>query len=155
MDVPRLQNLGALSPRELSFTPGGAIGAWFVPFLNLVRPFQIVREIWWISSAPEDAERATFERVPRAPTVIKGWWGIYLASGFLGQAVFRASMSAKSIPDLLASSYLSIAADLMGILSALLAIQVVRLISALQDGASSTTTSRLTPGTSASRSPGA
>jgi len=129
------RNLGALSSRKLSFTPGWAIGAWFVPFLNLVRPFQIVRETWWISSAPSDAERSAPAFSPSAPAVIKWWWAVYLVSGFLGQEVLRTSLSAKSVPDLLSSSYLSIAADSIGIPSALLAIQVVRLISTRQNTA--------------------
>src|SRR5215831_12432517 len=28
------------------FAPGWAIGGWFVPFLNLVRPLQVVEDVW-------------------------------------------------------------------------------------------------------------
>ena len=30
----------------LRFTPGWAVGWWFIPFANLVKPFQTVRELW-------------------------------------------------------------------------------------------------------------
>lgn len=30
----------------LSYSEGWAAGAWFVPFMNLVRPFTIMKEIW-------------------------------------------------------------------------------------------------------------
>jgi len=32
--------------RESRFTPGWAVGYWFVPFVNLVRPYQIVADLW-------------------------------------------------------------------------------------------------------------
>ena len=40
------KNLHILKIKLLQHSPGWAIGAWFVPFLNLVRPFQIMNEIW-------------------------------------------------------------------------------------------------------------
>jgi hypothetical protein len=126
------RNLPSLSSRTLSFGPGWAIGCWFVPFMNLVRPYRIVTEAWWVSSAPEEAERVAPDASPHAPASIKWWWALYLISGFLGQAVMRAGLSADTIPDLVAVSYMTLAADLIGIPSALLAIRVVRLITVAQ-----------------------
>jgi len=40
-NLPRLGVTGGLR-----FGPGWAIGAWFVPFLNLVRPKAIANDIW-------------------------------------------------------------------------------------------------------------
>ena len=34
-----------VTPNLLRYAPGWAIGAWFVPFLNLVRPVQIVNDV--------------------------------------------------------------------------------------------------------------
>jgi hypothetical protein len=129
------RNLPALSSQEPSFTSGWVIGAWFVPFLNLFRPFQIVRETWWVSSFPREADEATGHFTPSAPALIKWWWGVYLFAGFLGQAIFRMSQSAKTIPELIGASHLSIVGDIVGVLAAVLAISVVRLISARQDRA--------------------
>jgi len=39
------KNLSALGVADLRFGTGWAIGAWFVPFLNLVRPIQIVNDV--------------------------------------------------------------------------------------------------------------
>lgn len=38
-------NLSVLRARNLEFSPGWAVGWWFVPFANLVKPFQVVREL--------------------------------------------------------------------------------------------------------------
>jgi len=40
------QNLSAFGVRRKRFGNGWAIGSWFVPFLNLVRPKQIIDDIW-------------------------------------------------------------------------------------------------------------
>ena len=39
------RNLPALGARDMAYSPGWAVGWWFIPFLNLVRPYQVVREI--------------------------------------------------------------------------------------------------------------
>jgi len=129
------RNLPALSTRKPSFTPGWAVGSWFVPFLNLVRPFQILRETWWVSSSPQAANDASPTFKPTAPDVLGWWWGIWLVSGFLGNIVLRTAMRGESIAELLSATYLTVFSDLVGILSALLAIQVVKRISIVQDAA--------------------
>lgn len=50
------KNLPALGAGELEISPGWAVGSWFVPFLNLVRPYQAVRDAWKASSPqlPQD-----------------------------------------------------------------------------------------------------
>lgn len=73
------RNLPALGVNQ-RFKPGWAVGAWFVPFLNLWRPKQIVDEIWKASSATRSAE---------VSPLLHWWWGLWIAGGVLGQIVFR------------------------------------------------------------------
>ena len=40
----------ALGANNLKYTPKWAVGCFFVPFLNLVMPYQVVREIWKASN---------------------------------------------------------------------------------------------------------
>ena len=37
----------------LDVTPGGAVGSWFIPFLNLVRPFTLTRQMLSTSGADQ------------------------------------------------------------------------------------------------------
>lgn len=46
------KNLEGLGATWLRFTPGWAVGWWFVPFANLVKPFQTMRELWKASGDP-------------------------------------------------------------------------------------------------------
>lgn len=65
----------------LRHSTGWAIGAWFVPFLNLVRVPQIAADLYRVG-------RAT----PRAGLVIGLWWALWLLDGF-------ASRVAAAQPD--------------------------------------------------------
>jgi len=58
------------------FSSGWAIGAWFVPFLNLVRPYQIAKELA-SNSGPN----------PTSPTnALPLWWGLVIV-GVVGNRV--------------------------------------------------------------------
>ncbi len=46
------KNLPSLRQTGLIFTPGWAVGFFFVPFFNLVRPFQAMRAAWHGSDQP-------------------------------------------------------------------------------------------------------
>ena len=39
-------NLPALGRYGMKFTPGWCVGWFFIPFANLVKPFQAVKELW-------------------------------------------------------------------------------------------------------------
>jgi Domain of unknown function (DUF4328) len=57
------KNLTSLGATDLRYGSGWAIGAWFVPILNLWRPKQIANDIWRASdpAAPPDQEQLAFE----------------------------------------------------------------------------------------------
>jgi hypothetical protein len=63
---------------RLRFTPGWAVGWWFVPFANLVKPFQTVRELWKASD-PGAPDWWGSETLP----VIGWWWGGYVVFNIL------------------------------------------------------------------------
>ena len=71
-------NNHALGAYELRFTPGWAVGWWFVPFANLVRPLQIIAEAW--RAADPSASRSTVETRSRlrTPAIVIAWWLLYL-----------------------------------------------------------------------------
>jgi hypothetical protein len=68
------RNLSAFGAQGLTFTPGWAVGWWFIPIFNLFRPFQIVREIWQASD-PGMPAGAAWRRAPSSP-LIGWWWGV-------------------------------------------------------------------------------
>jgi len=76
-----LSHIGGAVPR---YTPGWAVGGWFVPIMNLFRPAQVMSDILQYSS-PLDRDGL--------PQVRKGlltlWWTLFLVSGFVGNVASR------------------------------------------------------------------
>ncbi len=122
-------NLKLMGTCKSDYTPGWAVGYWFIPIANLVRPYQITKELW-LRSARRNAVESIKEFPPAV--VLTCWWGVYLISGFLGQLLMRLSSRATAIDELQSVTMMGIALDAVGILSAGLALAVVHTIDTLQ-----------------------
>lgn len=125
------KNLPALGGRELKYTPGWAVGGFFVPFLNLVRPLQVMREVWH-GSDPAGAER---DRAPDGPSIrndlgtpalVGWWWALFLISGFLGHVLLRMTFRENpTLDDLQTLSSFQVLGNMIDIPSALIALILV------------------------------
>ena len=90
------RNLPSLGAGGLHFSPRGAVGWYFVPFLNLFKPYQVMREIY-NASEPGDASEDRIDWHYRyAPAVVKTWWTLFLFMNLVGNAVARASFHADT-----------------------------------------------------------
>ncbi len=76
-------NLHLISPETMSYSEGWAAGAWFVPFLNLIRPYQIMKEIWF-----ETFSHIEDERKDRS-SIIGFWWVLFLITGLYARLASR------------------------------------------------------------------
>jgi hypothetical protein len=74
-----VRSLGTTAPR---FGTGWAVGSWFVPILNLVRPKQIADELWR-ASRPAAASDGTSDEGPDEPrmVIVHLWWTLFLGLG--------------------------------------------------------------------------
>lgn len=63
-------------PEGVRSSPRMAVGAWFIPFVNLVRPYRVVRALH--SAAFIDGPALRGDWVARAPSVFPIWWGTWL-----------------------------------------------------------------------------
>jgi hypothetical protein len=102
----------------LSNTPPWAIGWFFVPFANLYKPFQALKEAWQVSLSPHDWRSA------RPPGLINWWWGLWIVTGILGNLSFRFSTMDADMRA--AGDWISVFADVCEIPLGLLFIEVVR-----------------------------
>lgn len=67
----------------LEFTPGWAVGWYFIPFANLFKPFQAMRELWTASHAEVDRFGG------EAPSEVKWWWGAWISGNILSSVSTR------------------------------------------------------------------
>ena len=118
------RNADVVAPGVRRYKHGWAIGAWFVPFLNIWRPKQIVNDVWRAgdpSSAPYAGP---------LPAWLNLWWAAWLLTNVLGQVAGRLSLRQDTNEELRTVDYWYIASDATDAVAALLAILVVRRISA-------------------------
>jgi hypothetical protein len=122
------RNAIELAYGKLEFTPGWAVGWWFVPFANLVKPFQTVRELWKASHGGHNG------RVVTTWSVIGWWWGLWLGASVLGRFIARGG-SLRSPSDVIRHDTWEIVASGVTVVAAILAIKIVRSVVALQERA--------------------
>jgi Domain of unknown function (DUF4328) len=126
-------NLPALGATHLRWGTGWAIGAWFVPILNLWRPKQIANDIWRASDPQTPPQQGASWRERDVPAVFQWWWAAYLVTQWIGNGALRASLRADTPSELARSAIIYALSDAFDILAALLAIAVVRRTTARQD----------------------
>jgi len=125
------KNLAALGAKNLKYSPGWAVGGWFVPFLNLVRPVQVVTEIWKASD-PKVVDSASW-RNSSLTVLIPAWWALWLIGNFIGYIVLRMTLTSETASELTASTWVLLISDAIDIPAAILAILVVRGINSRQE----------------------
>ena len=98
------------------FEAGWAIGAWFVPFLNWVRPYQVAEDVWKATAGRE-----------KSRALVGAWWGCYLGSILLAFAA-GSGEEARTIDDALNKNGLYIARAVVLLVAAVLALLMVRAV---------------------------
>lgn len=71
---------------ELTITPGWAVGWYFVPFANLVKPFQAMKETWLASHYGSEWGRGD------ATDLLNWWWGLWIVSNIISNIDWRLSV---------------------------------------------------------------
>ncbi len=113
------KNARVLGAEGMEFTPGWAVGWYFIPFAHLWKPYQAMREIWKASDPRESWQQNVI------PTILPLWWFLWIASIVIGQASFRMSMRAEEIHELIDLSILNQVFDVAEIPLALVFLALV------------------------------
>ena len=120
-------NCHGFGAEGMKFTPGWSIGYYFIPIINLYKPYQAMKEIWKVSTNPANWQDET------GGAVLRWWWALWLISGFLGQAAFRMSLRADTISALQASTTVSIISGIINIPLYIVAVSLISSIFAKQE----------------------
>ncbi len=119
-------NCRGFGAQGMEFTPGWSIGYYFIPFLNLVRPFQAMREIWKASSNP-----SSWPSQPGS-ALLGWWWFFWLATGILGQVYFRMAREVNSPASLESATQVALASSVAEILLIIVAMMLISKIISMQ-----------------------
>jgi hypothetical protein len=68
------RNLPALGASELRFTPAWAVVWWFIPILNLWKPYQVTVEIMKASDPAIGRTNLETRKAMKRPPFVLAWW---------------------------------------------------------------------------------
>jgi hypothetical protein len=124
------KNVTLLGIGRQRFRTGWAIGAWFVPFLNLVRPKAIMNDIWR-GSDPSLNDDSIAELID-VPWFVTAWWAMFILGSFASRISFQTIRQATSLPALATATNIAMVSDAVDLVTALLAAFVVYRVFARQ-----------------------
>jgi hypothetical protein len=77
------KNTKGFGAEGLRYSPGWAVGYYFIPILSLVRPVQVMSEIWRVSENPHDWRQRA------GSWLIGAWWALFLVYSIATQIALR------------------------------------------------------------------
>jgi hypothetical protein len=109
----------------LAHSEGWAAGGWFVPIVNLYRPYRIMKELY-LETNELLAKDQRHSNTDITTTIVGWWWTLWIINSILGQFVFRFSRQAETINDLITSTVVGMIAKVVGIQLAFITVKLIR-----------------------------
>ena len=110
------------------YTPGWALGGFFVPFLNFVWPYLVVRDAWRTAAGLRQPARAGGTAGRATPLVVKLWWALLMIDVAIGAVGGKAVMPGRmELGAVLAAWYVGAAAASLLAIAVIAAVQRERL----------------------------
>ncbi|MDJ1504825.1 DUF4328 domain-containing protein [Xanthocytophaga agilis] len=111
---------------RINYSEGWAAGAWFIPFLNIVRPYKIMKEVW-IKTQMTYASRI------ESHGILRGWWILFLLRGWYDNATTRLSMKSETTADFIRDTQLDLFGSIFAIPAIIVTVMVIKQVSAFEE----------------------
>ena len=115
-------NLRSFGRIGLSYTPGWAVGWWFIPFASLWKPLGAMSELWK-ASEPTDDPKGWWRA--RAWWVLGLWWACWIGGNLL-DIVASAMQQESDLSTVASSDIVAVVARLVEITAAICAVVILR-----------------------------
>jgi hypothetical protein len=110
----------------LALPEGWAAGCWFVPIVNLFRPYQIMKEMYVETKKLLDGHGFR-ERVAYTTRYLDWWWTLWVMSAVVGNVIFKfATRNATTVEDYILVTVAQIIVGILGIPLALVTVKVIK-----------------------------
>lgn len=108
-----LKALGAPDPR---YTPGWAVGSFFIPVVNLFLPYRAMKDIW---------NGSVGRTLTDAEPLLAYWWAAWIVAGVLDSFHGTMAAHAETVLDLRAAATLEMVTEFLMLVAAYFAVRVV------------------------------
>ena len=112
--------------KDLSFSPGWAVGWYFIPFANLVMPYRSLKETFKASFNTDDWKNI------EVPHDFPAWWTTWIIGNILTNASLRLSLNmgeSYTYVQLNQLSYVDICVDLLYIINSFALLRIIAIVS--------------------------
>lgn len=111
--------------KDVRFLEGWAAGAWFVPILNLFRPFQIMKELFNLNGYL--LAKNGIKNIKTFPALyLSAWWAFWLINNAMIQILNKVSPEADEVESLSNESLFYIGQSIISIIAGLLIIKIIK-----------------------------
>ncbi len=115
---------------DLRFTPDWAVGYWFIPILNIVRPKQILDDLWRATDAKADASQGAWRTLP-ASTLVAAFWALSLVSSAV--AIYATQTASQTVAELQHRNSAYLATHVLEVVTGLVLFRLVGVLTIRQD----------------------
>lgn len=116
---------------KLSSSNGWAAGAWFIPFFNLVKPFQIMSELYENTIALFKYHKMENPHEPRI-SIVGWWWAFWIINNLFSNISSRLMNNVETLEQLSTGTLLETISSCLGIISCMFAILVIHRYSRME-----------------------
>jgi len=113
------KNIQGFGAEGLRFSPGWAVGYYFIPILSLIRPVQVMSEIWRASDDPKNWRQRP------GSLLIAIWWTLFLVYTGVTQISLEIALQASTNDQWTLAAVLAILGDLFSIPLSIAALRLV------------------------------
>lgn len=108
-----------------SYTDGWAAGAWFVPILNLFRPFQIMKELYTLTPSTLKKHGIT-SPIELNQNLLGIWWTLWIVVSVIDNVSFRMSFRAETLDSLINSTLIGIVSSILFIPLSIVIVKIIK-----------------------------
>ncbi len=116
-------NLGQID-EYLSYQQKDTGIVWFIPILNVYKPYQMMKELYKKTKEHLDDNEIQSNSLSRIIT-LNSWWALWMLSNILGNVSFRLSIKSDTIEELRSLTELDMIINIISVPLTLLAIRVI------------------------------
>jgi hypothetical protein len=98
--------------------------SWFIPFICLYKPYQIMKEMY--TKTNEILFEETNQTKAITTSYLGWWWGLWIISNIIGQVVFRTTLNNDSIDSLTNGTITSMVGNVIGLPLSLITVKVIK-----------------------------
>ncbi len=120
------KNCHHFGAHDMEFTSGWAVGWFFIPIANLWKPYQVMKEIWQVSTDPFSWQ------VEESSGVVSFWWGVWIVANLVSTFSTQLFSMAPTLPVLKTAAMIGIGADVLILLACVAALILVTKLTDLQ-----------------------